>query len=71
MEIAKCPFCGIQGPRITVRSRYRKGIANRLMYWIECGYCGASQRHDDLAGSRTPEKAIQKWNKVADKFAKN
>ena len=65
-EIKACPFCGHSGNRITVKQRYRKGIANRLMYWIECGYCGAFQPHHNLAGFKTAEKAIQKWNEISD-----
>lgn len=67
MELEKCPFCGHKGPLITVKSRYRKGIANRLMYWVYCGYCDASQRHDDLSGHRTREKAIKAWNRLSAK----
>lgn len=68
-DLKECPFCHIQGERITVKSRYRKGTANRLMYWVSCGYCGASQPHDDLHGFRTPEKAIEKWNKVSAEYS--
>ncbi|MBR3515378.1 MAG: Lar family restriction alleviation protein [Lachnospiraceae bacterium] len=66
----ECPFCHIKGERITVKSRYRKGTAGKLMYWVECGYCGAFQPHDDLHGFRTPEKAIEKWNKVSTEHSK-
>ncbi|MBO5550760.1 MAG: Lar family restriction alleviation protein [Lachnospiraceae bacterium] len=62
-DLGRCPFCGNKGSLITVKSRFRKGIANRKMYWVECGYCGASQRHDGLSGFRTPDKATEKWNK--------
>ncbi len=69
-DLKECPFCHIKGERITVKSRYRKGIANRRMYWVECGYCGAFQPHDNLHGFRTPEKAIEKWNKVSAQYSK-
>lgn len=69
MELSKCPFCGNQGPLITVRSKYRKGIANRLIYWVHCGYCEASQKHNGLAGFKTKDKAVEAWNKVSSKFS--
>lgn len=61
-ELNACPYCKKIGDKITVKSRYRNGTPNRRMYWIECGYCGTAQRHDDNSGFRTRERAIQAWN---------
>lgn len=57
-----CPFCN--GGAV-VRDRYRRGTANRKMYWVECIGCGISQAHHDLAGYRSPNKAIESWNRRA------
>ena len=58
--IKPCPNC--KHSEVIIKSRYRKGTANRLMYWVECSYCGLSQKHDDLSGFRTKEKAVKHWN---------
>lgn len=58
-ELKPCPFCN---GNAEVKERYRKGIANRKMYWVECKKCGVSQAHHELAGYRTPNKAIAVWN---------
>ena len=58
-DIKRCPFCG---GKAEVLDRYRKGVANRKMYWIECKQCGVSQAHHGLAGYRTPRRAIAVWN---------
>lgn len=58
-DIKPCPFCN---GGAEVKERYRKGIANRKMYWVECKKCGVSQAHHELAGYRTPNKAIAVWN---------
>ena len=61
-NIGTCPHCHKSGPEISLNVRFRKGTANRRMYWIRCGYCGAEQRHDNLSGFRTPSRAIRNWN---------
>lgn len=58
-ELKPCPFCNGSAE---VKERYRKGIANRKMYWVECKKCGVSQAHHELAGYRTPNRAIAVWN---------
>lgn len=58
-ELKPCPFCN---GNAEVKDRYRKGVANRKMYWVECKKCGVSQAHHELAGYRTPNKAIAVWN---------
>lgn len=58
-NIKPCPFCN---GNAEVKDRYRKGVANRKMYWVECKKCGVSQAHHGLAGYRTPNKAIAVWN---------
>ena len=67
-DLKECPFCHIKGERITVKNR--KGIAGKLIYWVECDYCGAFQPHDNLHGFKTPEKAVEKWNKVSMQYSK-
>lgn len=59
VELKPCPFCN---GNAEVKNRYRKGVANRKMYWVECKKCGVSQAHHELAGYRTPNKAIAVWN---------
>lgn len=54
-----CPFCG---GKAEIRERYRKGTANRKMFWVECKKCGVSQAHDNLHGYNKPEKAVRVWN---------
>ena len=59
VELKPCPFCN---GNAEVKDRYRKGVANRKMYWVECKKCGVSQAHHEFAGYRTPNKAIATWN---------
>ncbi len=58
----KCPFCETEGDFVRVKSRFRKGTANRVMYWVKCDICGAEQRHDNLAGYKNKFKAESAWN---------
>lgn len=59
VKLKPCPFCNGSAE---VKDRYRKGVANRKMYWVECKQCGVSQAHHDLAGYKTPNRAIAVWN---------
>lgn len=63
-KIKPCPFCGsnfMSG--VYICSRWRKGTANRKMYWITCGKCRVEQRHGNSDGYRTIENAIKAWNR--------
>ena len=60
LKIKPCPFCG---GKADVLERYRKGTPNRKMFWVECTSCGISQAHHDLSGYRTPNKAVERWNR--------
>lgn len=59
-ELKPCPFCGGEAK---VCSRYRKGVANRVMYWIECKACGVAQSHHELSGYNSAAKATRAWNR--------
>ena len=55
-----CPYCKSTTGKVIMR--FRKGVANCKMYWIECSSCGIAQRHDDLHGYKNMKKAIDHWN---------
>lgn len=59
-SLLRCPFCG---GKAELNERYRKGTANRKMYWISCRKCGISQPHHNLAGYRRISGAITAWNR--------
>lgn len=68
VELKPCPFCG---GTAEVKERYRKGIANRKMYWVSCKRCQVTQAYDNLHGYNTKEKAIRVWNWRAKDEKKN
>ena len=58
-KIKPCPFCGspfMGGVRIN--ARWRKGTANRKMYWISCNSCRVTQFYGNAFGYRTIDRAI-------------
>jgi len=60
IELFPCPFCG---GKAEIKERYRRGVANRKMYWVECKACWVSQHHGDIGGYATKAKAAKAWNK--------
>lgn len=61
-KLQPCPFCGGSADFL---ERYRKGTANRKMYWVECKACRVAQYHGNDGGYRTKEKAAETWNRRA------
>ena len=59
-KLKPCPFCGSEAD---IHERYRKGTANRKMFWIECKTCWVAQYHGDIGGYRTKAKATDAWNR--------
>lgn len=63
-RLKPCPFCGSEFMSgVYICSRWRKGTANRKMYWITCGKCRVEQRHGNSDGYRTIENAVKAWNR--------
>lgn len=59
-KLKSCPFCGGEA---RISERYREGVSNRKMYWVECKKCGITQAHHALAGYNSRAKAANAWNK--------
>lgn len=65
MELSKCPFCGNHGNLIRVVSGYKKILMFKWhIYWVECGYCGASLYKYGYR-FKTEEEAINAWNEFS------
>lgn len=63
-KLKPCPFCG---GKSEIKERFRRGTANRKMFWVECNACLVSQYHGDTGGYATKAKAVKAWNRRAER----
>lgn len=59
-KLKPCPFCGGEAE---IKERFRRGTANRKMFWVECKACWVAQYHGNDGGYNTRAKAADAWNR--------